>query len=271
MLRKSLSPVLPLLVAAWVAGCDDDPVQTNQTPQDTIISLAQAAWHPASVPLDETNNPRLGDTAPNSWYNIAAEFGVHRRDLNPTLNEQDNTLVPSLDLELDSEPNPDDTRFAGVMSSPRRGGLDVSDESVIEIWVNDFKPEPGTRGGSLHIDVGTIDEGETVDVDGDGDIDRVNAYYTYEIDLAAGAAVDIRSAYPAYDGFNEPVHINDSWRLYRAALADFVPRAAGTSPPPRGQIRHVRVWFEGLDEVFRTDGMGRLRVQIAEFLILAPE
>jgi hypothetical protein len=271
MLRKSLSPAWPLLLAVCLVGCDDDPVETNQTPQNTIINLAQAAWHPASVPLDEDNSPRPGDTAPNSWYNIAPEFGIHRRDLDPALDEQENTLVPSLDLELDSEPNADDTRFAGVMSSPRRGGLDVSDQSVIEIWVNDFKPDPVTRGGTLHIDVGTIDEGETVDVDGDGEIGRVNAYYTYQIDLAAAAAADVRSAYPAYEGFNEPAHINDSWRLYRAPLADFVPRALGTSPPPRGQIRHVRIWFEELDDVFRTDGMGRLRVQIAEFVILAPE
>ena len=52
----------------------------------------------------------------------------------------------------------DTTQYAGIMLGFQGGGLDISQGQFLEIWVNDFKPDPFTRGGKLRIDLGIIDE-----------------------------------------------------------------------------------------------------------------
>jgi hypothetical protein len=91
------------------------------------------------------------------WYNIEPEFGAHSRDFNPLLDERKNKLVATLDIELDTlAMNP--RTWTGVMHGYDGCGLDVSGHPYLEIWVNDFKPDPADRGGRLYIDVGRIDE-----------------------------------------------------------------------------------------------------------------
>jgi cell surface protein SprA len=82
--------------------------------------------------------------------------GSHRRDFKPSLPEEDNTLVASLDIEID--PNPADSAWVGVMTGFGGGGLDLTQCRFIELWVNDFKPDKADRGGKLRIDLGRIDE-----------------------------------------------------------------------------------------------------------------
>ncbi len=308
------------------------------------IGLARRSWYPASLPLDTTNlvkpdTSRVGFY----WYNIEPEFGLHRRDLNPTLDEQENTLLQSLDIELTAAPAAaDPISYAGVMLGFSGGGLDLSQGQFLEIWVNDFKPDPLTRGGKLRIDLGLLDENfhdvqtdtyhdedkardgfaatfddtgldglfnneetvllpggtsedksgddidlvrvngrfskvngteanllyDTEDLDRNGQLGRVNAYLSYEIDLADSAEIDIRRQYPGYDGFSDAGHGNDSWRLYRVKLSNNVVRTNTAIQPRLNEIRHVRIWFDDLDQVVRSDGgTGNLRLQIAEFSI----
>jgi hypothetical protein len=98
----------------------------NHTSESKQISLNRTAWYPASLPIDDA-----GALKPNSsragfvWYNIETEHGVHRRDLDPTLDEQSNTLVQSLDVDLDQAPSVGDiTSYAGTLARFPAGGLE---------------------------------------------------------------------------------------------------------------------------------------------------
>lgn len=336
-----------------VAGSFPNPNTMNEAYIDDFegvedtdrIGLARRAWYPASPPLDSTDVAKPPTSRVDfMWYNAEPEFGVHRRDLNPELNEQENTLLQALDIEVDQAPPPTDTEsYAGVMIGFQGGGLDISQGQFLEIWVNDFKPDPLSRGGILHIDLGIMDENffepdatvfndedknrdgfaaifddtgldglfddegepvlpggnppedpsgddidlsridgrftkvngteknliyDTEDLDRNGQMGRTNAYFSFEINLADSAEIDIRRQYPGYDGLSDPGHGNDSWRLYRIKLSDYAIRAGSAIQPRLNEIRHARLWFDDIDEVVRTDGeVGSLRFQFAEFSI----
>ncbi len=338
---------------AEIAGSLPNPNTKNEAYIDDFegvedtdrIGLARRSWYPASLPIvDSLATAKPDDSrAPFYWYNVEPEFGLHRRDLNPTLDEQENTLLQSLDFELATPPVAGDpVPYTGIMLGFQGGGLDMSQGQFLEIWVNDFKPDPLTRGGILRIDLGIIDENfhnlnlnefddedkdrdgfaaafddtgldelfnkdetvllpggtdadksgddldlsridgrfskvngtednllyDTEDLDRNGQLGRINAYFSYEINLADSAEIDIRRQYPGYDGFNDRGHQNDSWRLYRVKLSNHQVRTNGALEPRLDEIRHVRIWFDELDEVVRTDDeVGRLRLQIAEFSI----
>ncbi|HEX5133096.1 MAG TPA: cell surface protein SprA [Candidatus Krumholzibacteria bacterium] len=305
------------------------------------IPLARRSWYPASVPFGKAveDSTRLRFF----WYNIEPERGVHRRDLNPELDEQENTLVQSMDLEMYETPAAEDSaKYAGVMLGFPGGGLDFTQGQFIELWVNDFKPDRLSRGGKLHIDMGVIDENfydpgsptfndedknrdgfsqltddtgldgifneeessvvppfgttadptgddldvrriegrylkvngtednhlyDTEDMDRNGVLTRDNAYFTYTIDLADSAEIDIRAQYPGYNGFNKAGHENDSWRLYRIKLTNYQVVSPSGVQPRFDEIRHMRVWFDNADQTVRSDGVGTRRLQISEFSV----
>ncbi len=322
------------------------------------LSLSRRAWYPASLPFDDNDiikNP--ADQLGFIWYNIEPKYGIHRRDLNPELDTKENTLVQTLDLDLDVSPDGSTPAgYAGVMLGFSNGGIDISQGQFLEIWVNDFKPDPSQRGGKLHIDLGIIDENfhnpgstkfddedknrdgfaatfddtgldglfntngspnegatsgnpdpsgddinlnrdaitkrfekvngtennllyDTEDLDRNGQMTTDNAYFSYEIDLADSADIDIRRQYPGYDGYDNeaesPVdptlkqpHINDSWRLYRVRLTDNRIVARSGLQPRFDEIRHARIWFDNASAVVRTqDGVGKNRLQLAEISI----
>jgi hypothetical protein len=309
------------------------------------ITLARRAWYPASLPFDQSAYKAASDRLDFIWYNIEPNLGVHRRDLNPELDEQENTLVQSLDLDMSEMPAVSDTAsFAGIILGVPGGGLDLSQGQFIELWVNDFKPDPITRGGKLHIDLGIIDENfhdpgnddpatnfddedklrdgfaaafddtgldglfdaeepgfsdsntdpngddillkridgrfskangteanltyDTEDLDRNGQLTRENAYFSYVIDLADTAQIDIRASYPGYDGFDDAGHENDAWRLYRVKLSNHTVVATSGLQPRLDEIRHVRIWFDDVNAVVRDDNaVGRRRLQISEFSI----
>lgn len=321
------------------------------------ITLSRRAWYPASLPIDPATGVVKPDTLPSGessqldliWYNIEAEHGVHRRDLNPELDQKENTLVQSLDIDLDATPDPaEPVPYAGLMLGFPQGGLDITQGQFIEIWINDFKPDVTSRGGTLHIDLGVIDENfynpgladfddedknrdgfaaafddtgldglfntegtpnegatesnpdpsgddldlsrfpsgryekvngtegnvyyDTEDLDRNQQMTRDNAYFSYEINLADSAEIDIRALYTGDPRFEEQIaksgHENDSWRLYRVPLPDHVIVSPSGLPPRLDEIRHVRIWFDDAADVLRTEaGTGRNRLQITEFSI----
>ena len=127
------------------------------------ISLSRRSWYPASLPIDDLGNVKPADSRLGFiWYNIDPERGgVYRRDLNPDLDDRENTLIQSLDIDLDATPTASMDSlgaYAGLMLGFGSGGLDISQGQFLEIWVNDFKPNELDRGGTLHIDLGVIDE-----------------------------------------------------------------------------------------------------------------
>lgn len=127
-----------------------------------VFPVGRRSWVWASPPVDPTapaDNFVLDHTKRDNffWYNIEPELGVHRRDLNPLLDEQENSLVQSIDIEVDTVAV-DSTYWAGIMTGFPGGGLDLSQGQFIEIWINDFKPDAADRSGKLYIELGSIDE-----------------------------------------------------------------------------------------------------------------
>ncbi len=298
-----------------------------------ILSLSRRSWSWASPPVDP-EDPTFTQTLSSEknaglfWYNIEPDRGVHRRDLNPELDERESTLVPSLEVEF-FEPSTDSTEWAGVMAG-FRGGLDLSQGQFIEIWVNDFQTKSADRKGVLHLDLGFIDEdfydpddnefnnedsnrdGFTIggelnedtgldgistgeagddpdddyisqrieedgnrftringtegnglldseDLDGSGQLETANAYFTYIIDLSDSAVVDVRRDFnPPNDFYTDSL---DSWRQYRINLGDYA-EIKKDGKPAIEQIKHMRIWF---DHISDTVSPRRSRIQICGF------
>ncbi|MEE9269112.1 MAG: cell surface protein SprA, partial [Candidatus Krumholzibacteria bacterium] len=301
------------------------------------FSLTRRAWNPASPPVLVDTTSATGFTAlePDSqetvlWYNIEPSFGVTRRDLNPELDERESTLIPSLDIEFVSA-IVDTSRWAGIMTGFRGGGLDLSQGQFLEVWINDFKggPTAPKRGGIIHFDLGLIDEDffepkvnvldtedknrdgftaltedtgldgvfngdvgddpdddyfpsringrfdqingtegnlllDTEDLDGSGQLDQSNSYFTFSLDLASEPITDVRKEFPNSNRFEENLHQNDSWRLYRIDLSE-AQAVSEAGRPTLAQITHVRVWFDHIGDVINP---GELRFQIVGFKVV---
>jgi len=151
-----------LLAFSYSSCSEDSPTEPEKPVEDAdYMNMARRPWCVASPPYYIRADSVGVERAPAAnrwkilWYNIEPDYSPHRRDLNPSLPDFANTLVTALDIEID--PNPPDTAWVGVMTGIR-GGLDLSGRGSIEIWVNDFKPDPAERGGLLRIDIGRIDE-----------------------------------------------------------------------------------------------------------------
>ena len=313
--------------------CEDEVVEpSDDTPESPL--LARANWYPASPPIAPDADYPPGAIAVDResvrWYNIEPELGAHRRDFDPTLSEQENTLVETIDIEFDAVPGGAQP-WSGIMrgfpgkapvwSNSGDGPLDLSDATSLVIWINDFKPDSLERGGSIYIELGVMDEdfhrpaddgfdledktrdgfaaafddtgldglfndaepdltgdpadpsgddidtrriggkylkingtegnilNDTEDLDGSGELETINGYFRYRIDLADPAEVDVRAQYPGYDGFGEPGHENDAWRRYRIDLSDYEAVIPDGVLPQFHDIRHMRIWFKRMDEV----------------------
>jgi len=323
------------------------------------ISMTRRRWNWASPPL--IPNGGTGDPQPDTsrvdfnWYNIEPELAVTKQDLNPLLDDRENSTVQSLDMDLAEVVAPDDsTSWVGVMTGFGGGGIDLTNGQFIEFWVNDFTQEQALRQGKIRIDLGTIDEDfwepelnrfddedkdrdgfaaafddtgldglfnqdepgntsddpaldingddinlsrvngrfakvngteanrvyDTEDLDGNTQMDQLNVYFSFEIDLSDSASVDIFRDFPNYEPFqdrgkdpsaeNLDFHRWDAWRKYRIRLTDAMMVSPIGTEPRYDQIRHMRIWFNEVDKVLpppqvRSE-IGR-RVQITEFKI----
>jgi hypothetical protein len=166
-MKMSAAVVTAVAALTFAAGCGEDTVKPNPQVDDPYhISLSRRYWYQASPPVDpggtgETLSP---DSALSGiWYNIEPDKGgVHRRDLDPSIEEKYNTLVPSLDIELLGAAGAGS--WIGIMAGVGSGhcqcgnGLDLSGRTHLEIYINDFKPDPQDRGGRVFIELGVIDE-----------------------------------------------------------------------------------------------------------------
>jgi hypothetical protein len=131
------------------------------------VNLLRKGWYPASPAykivgeVDSLYGPERQSAF--RWYNAARtgkqEYLItSRRDLNPGLDERENSTVSSLFLSAIS---PGPGQWSGIMTGFPGGGLDLSNVQYLEIWVNDFAFDPADstpRGGTVHIDFGRIDE-----------------------------------------------------------------------------------------------------------------
>ncbi len=137
--------------------------------ETNAVNLLRRSWHPASPAykivggIDSLYGAET--QADFRWYNAARTgkqeyFITSRRDLNPGLDERENSSVSSLFLSA-IRPRPE--QWCGIMAGFPGGGLDLSTAQYLEIWVNDFNTNfanegDSLRGGVVHIDFGRIDE-----------------------------------------------------------------------------------------------------------------
>jgi len=349
--RGSLCWIAFALSCAFLFGCEEEsnPTTPEVTPKPELLTYWY--WDLASPPAFPDGSVLAANLREAIfWYNIESNLGASRRDFNPSLSSNQDGLVTTLDLEVYVLPS-DPARWAGIMTGfpgnteGTNAPLDLSDFTFLDIWINDFRPNPTDRKGKLYIDLGFVDEDffepeknewndedqerdgfqqcwddtgvdgefnanpdcvvynigvlrdeesgdpnndasgddyvpqridgrftkingternrrhDTEDLDGSGQLDELNAYFRYEIDLSSAAAVDIRRDHPNYDGFNDPNHEDDSWRLYRIKLSDYAVISTNGRIPHRDHITHVRIWSEALSEVFSA----ARRIQIAGF------
>jgi cell surface protein SprA len=90
---------------------------------------------------------------------------------------------------------------------------------------------------------------DSEDLNGNGYLDRENAYYHFEIDLADSAIIDIQRDYPkdAYAEYwnAETVNQYKAWRLYRVSLANIEQalRSPSGLVPRTDAIQHFRIWL----------------------------
>lgn len=164
---------VPLLLVALLAplplSCEDDVAGPAPTPESPLLSVNQ--WYPASPPIAPDADYPPGAIAterePVRWYRPELEHEARRRDFDPTLDERENLLVPTLIIEIDSAPD-DSLKWTGIMrgfagsapvwSRSGSGPLDLSHATHLSIWINDYRPDPVDRGGTLYIELGFIDE-----------------------------------------------------------------------------------------------------------------
>jgi hypothetical protein len=131
----------------------------------------------ASLPVDPEDSRQIKESADRLdfvWYNIEPVYGAHSRDFNPHLSDRQNVSVSAIDIELNNALSPADAdKWVGLIRNAlyvhpktlsadfrptKPYELDLSNRRYIEIWINDFKPDPQDRGGKIYIDVGIIDE-----------------------------------------------------------------------------------------------------------------
>ncbi|HUV37416.1 MAG TPA: hypothetical protein VMX58_10800, partial [Patescibacteria group bacterium] len=170
-----------------------------------MINLLRRSWYEASPPImPDTLNPykRLDppDSIDVSWFNAnrtdQAYLATSKQDLNPGLDERENTSVTSLFLRLNEEAQfPDPERWYGVMTG-FPGGIDLTTAQYIEIWVNDFQPDSLLRGGILHVDFGTIDEDFYKPLKNQPNDERDPETYIWNSNYDIGFDDDDRCEYP---------------------------------------------------------------------------
>jgi hypothetical protein len=309
--------LLPLMVFVMsLLGCEkstEPATPSCPVAYESQIDMHRSHWHESSPPLNPATE--LEYDAPGCefyWYNAARTWKqeylmCHKRDLDPSLNERCDGVVPSLII---SAIEPEQGQWCGAMTG-FSGGLDISKAGYFEIWINDYQPEPTSRSGVVYVEFGLIDEdfhapqlnrlddedkppyGWTIyedtgfegdfcrfpydfsdaswdpakgvyigincrrgngvhdseDLNGNGYLDRENAYYHFEINLADSAVVDVQRDYPkdTYAEYwnAETVNQYKAWRLYRVSLANIEQALVSPSGlvPRMDAIQHFRIWL----------------------------
>jgi hypothetical protein len=175
-----------------------------------------------------------------------------------------------------SEFDTEDPNRDGFVALTEDTGLDriaagEPGDSPDDDWSISRLPQGDPNGRFLQIN-GT--EGNRVfdseDLDGSGQMETTNAYFSFVLDLATEAGgpqpvVDVRKQFPGHVRLKEPPHANDSWRLYRIRLGDNVERSPLGFKPSFEQIRHIRIWVE---DVRRVVDPQIKRVQITELKVV---
>jgi hypothetical protein len=176
--------------------------------ESNIVNLLRRSWYESS-PLTYAGMPfDSAGACEFYWYNPARTTEQQylissKRDLNPRLDERENSSITSLFLDPVS---PQAGQWCGVMTG-FSGGIDLTTAQYLEIWVNDYDPAtlPPGAGATVHVDFGWIDENFHNLFQSILDDEAKPPYYTWTSDDDIGFDGDKPCSYPNFD------KISDYW------------------------------------------------------------
>jgi hypothetical protein len=116
------------------------------------------------------------------------------------------------------------------------------------------------RGNGFH---------DTEDLNSNGRLDTVNAYYTLELSLSEEAIIDVqrdfgKSAYADYWNEDTGENYSKAWRMYRVDLSKAKLVSPSGVEPRWDAIQHMRMWISDLDDLGRPDNSYGTVLEIAE-------
>jgi len=142
-----------------------------------MITLNRLGWSWASSPQLGAEylaaNPDSRVFSPENRVETVRWFlpqdRVLRRYLNPELvNQERDETQTAMDMYLRTDGVWAPEQWGGIMRGISRTGLDLSKSQFVEVWLNDYVPDPASRTGRLHIDFGYINEDGFWPADGTG-------------------------------------------------------------------------------------------------------
>ncbi|HEY5133534.1 MAG TPA: hypothetical protein VII85_07620, partial [Candidatus Krumholzibacteriaceae bacterium] len=92
---------------------------------------------------------------------------------------------------------------------------------------------------------------DSEDLNSNGYLDEINAYYTVSFNLADSASIDVRRDFSPdlLKQYDQEKNLNPrkAWRKYRIDLSKM--RRVGQGEPRLDAIQHMRIWVDGLDSI----------------------
>jgi hypothetical protein len=167
----------------------------------------------------------------------------------PNLNVEDSEDKFPIGFNATTE----DIGLDGVEGSGDRFDTQTTDERDIPIGINGTE-----RNGQL----------DQEDLDRDGVWRQENSYFSFELNLADSAAIDVRRDFLDDPNADLDYIGDDAWRLYRFDLRNAKPIDPSGNQPLLNDITHLRIWFPDLEEMLNTAGEVVDRVEIAKIRIV---
>ena len=216
------------------------------------------------------------------WVNDFQQEEVHRQgrlhfDLgllnedfwNPDLGEFDTEDregigvfdVNQEDIGLDGRPSTAES-VDPIYPSPYRtandpAGDDYEPALLTEAYASSYFKVNGAEGNKRL---------DTEDLNGDGDLDETNSYFTLAVELADTAFIDMVDVYREETG--APPAGSKAWRLYRLNLADARIVSDGLDDPDWTRIKYFRFWLEGLNAPGQNPSRPSNRLEIASIKLV---
>jgi len=161
--------MLVLCTLVFIGCGEDDPLTVEPSnPADAL--LYRLHWYWASVPVHGADDNYVSQVGDSRLYDAADRVETVRWfppktsllawHLNPDLTgEARDETVGSMALFFRADDQDwAEEDWAGIMTGWKPPDMSVSSLDHFDIWINDFEPQLENRSGTLHIDLGLIDE-----------------------------------------------------------------------------------------------------------------
>lgn len=152
-------------------ACEDSTKPERSVADPTGVSLSRLDWSATSVPVAapggsaEEQAHRRGEIW---WY--TPYHAVQEGELDPTLAVEEANdyrmvlevqCVPYAHTQADTVSGeiwgPEES-WVGLVQTFNAPGVNLTQCTTIELWINDFVPYPGTRSGTMYVELGNFSE-----------------------------------------------------------------------------------------------------------------